>query len=192
MKLMKLKSPFWSLFVVALLVGLPCLCSEAQARGGFGGFHGGGGFSGGSFREGGGYAQGPRGGAVAEGSGEVRMPGPPVGARPTEAPLAAGRQEGLWRRGHQRVGGRDCLSGQRLLWGSPHGVSPRQLGGLLWPQIWRGAAGLAVGTVVGTLPAAAAARTIAGRRYYYDGIAYYQPCYEGTDVNYCVVADPNR
>ena len=34
MKLMKLKSPFGSLFVVALLVGLPFLCSEAQARGG--------------------------------------------------------------------------------------------------------------------------------------------------------------
>ena len=58
----KLKSPFWSLFVVALLVGLPFLGSEAQAyRGGGGGYHGGGGFSGGSFRGGGGYAEGPRG-----------------------------------------------------------------------------------------------------------------------------------
>ena len=33
MKLMKLKSPFWSLFVVALLVSLPFLLSEAQAHG---------------------------------------------------------------------------------------------------------------------------------------------------------------
>ncbi len=40
MKLMKLRSPLWSLFVMALLVGLPFLCSEAQARGGFGGYHG--------------------------------------------------------------------------------------------------------------------------------------------------------
>ena len=32
MKLRKLKSPLWSLFVVALLVGLPFLCSEAQAQ----------------------------------------------------------------------------------------------------------------------------------------------------------------
>jgi hypothetical protein len=30
MKLIKLRSPFWSLFVVALLVGLPGLCSEAK------------------------------------------------------------------------------------------------------------------------------------------------------------------
>ena len=57
MKLRKLKSPFWSLFVAALLLGLPFLCSEAQAyRGGGGGYHGGGGFSGGSFRGGGGGA----------------------------------------------------------------------------------------------------------------------------------------
>ena len=68
MKLMKLKSPFWSLFVVALLVSLPCLGSEAQARGGGGG-HGGGGFSGGSFRGGGGYAEGPRGGEAYRGPG---------------------------------------------------------------------------------------------------------------------------
>ena len=52
MKLTKLRSPLGSLFVVALLVGLPFLCSEAQARGGVGGYHGGGGFSGGSFRGG--------------------------------------------------------------------------------------------------------------------------------------------
>jgi hypothetical protein len=61
MKSMNLKSPFWSLFVVALLVGLPGLCLEAQA------YRGGGGYSGGSFRGGGGYAEGPRGRAVAEG-----------------------------------------------------------------------------------------------------------------------------
>ena len=45
---------------------------------------------------------------------------------------------------------------------------------------------------LGALPAAAVARSIAGQRYYYDGSAYYQPCYQGTDVSYCVVADPNQ
>ena len=54
------------------------------------------------------------------------------------------------------------------------------------------AAGLAVGSVVGALPAAAAAQSVAGQRYYYDGNNYYQPCYRGTDVNYCVVPNPNQ
>ena len=54
------------------------------------------------------------------------------------------------------------------------------------------AAGLAVGAVVGTLPAAAAAQSVAGQTYYYDGNTYYQPCYQGTDVNYCVVPNPNQ
>ena len=54
------------------------------------------------------------------------------------------------------------------------------------------AAGVAVGAVVATLPARAVARSVAGQTYYYDGSTYYQPCYQGTDVNYCVVADPNQ
>jgi hypothetical protein len=37
MKLTNLKSLLWSLFLVALLVGLPYLCSEAQAQPGGGG-----------------------------------------------------------------------------------------------------------------------------------------------------------
>jgi hypothetical protein len=45
---------------------------------------------------------------------------------------------------------------------------------------------------VGALPATAVARTIAGQRYYYDGSFYYQPYYQGTNVNYRVVADPSR
>ena len=54
------------------------------------------------------------------------------------------------------------------------------------------AAGLAVGTVVGALPAAAAAQSVAGQTYYNAGNTYYQPCYQGTDVNYCVVPNPNQ
>jgi len=53
------------------------------------------------------------------------------------------------------------------------------------------AAGLAVGAVVGTLPARAAAMSVAGQTYYYDGSAYYQKCYQGTDVSYSVVPNPN-
>lgn len=163
MKLMKPQSPFWSLFVVALLLGLPFLCSEAQARGG-GGSRGGGGYSGGSFRGGGGWAEGPRGGAVAVG---------PRGGAVAEGP-----------RGGAAVRG-------------PGGQTAYRAGGYYGPG-YRGpgyggvAAAIAVGTVVGTLPAAAVALSVAGQRYYYDGSAYYQTCYQGTDVSYCVVQDPNQ
>ena len=72
MKLLKLRSPFWSFFAVMLAISLTGLCLEAQARGGF---------SGGSFRGGGGYATGPRGGAVAVGPrGGVAARGPYGGA----------------------------------------------------------------------------------------------------------------
>ncbi len=95
MKSMKLKSPFWSLFAVALLVGLPCLCSEAQAyRGGGGGYHGGGGFSGGSFRGGGGYAEGPRGGGVAEGPRGGRYAQTARGGQAYRSPYGGGAARG--------------------------------------------------------------------------------------------------
>jgi hypothetical protein len=192
MKPINLKSPLWSLFVMVLLTGLPFLCSEAQARGGFGGYHGGGGFSGGSFRGAGGYAEGPRGGGVAEGprggeyartarGGEAaRGPYGGVAARGSEGGTYARVPEGSVYRGEGYVGRSHMVTAPGS-WGPYYGPGH---GGV--------AAGLAVGTVVGALPAAAAARTIAGQRYYYDGSAYYQPCYQGTDVNYCVVPDPNK
>ena len=140
MKLMRLRSPLWSLFLVALLVGLSFLCSEAQAqrggaRGGIGGPSGAGGLG----RPGDGGAVG--------GSGGVFRPG-----------------------GAVVVGG----AGSR------------------GPGYGGVAAGIAVGAVVGTLPARAAVLSVAGQRYYYDGSVYYQQCYQGTDVNYCVVPDPNQ
>lgn len=120
MKLRKLNFPIWkSLFAAALLLGLPFLCSEANAFRGDGG-----GFSGGSFRGGGDVAEGPRGGVAAEGP--------------------------------------------------------------------RGGVAAGTGTAVRTLPDSAFATVVAGRRYYYDGSTYYQPCYQGTDVNYCVVPDPSQ
>ena len=126
MKLMKLKSPFWSLFVVALLVGLPFLCSEAQARGG-------GGFSGGSFRGGGGYAAGPRGGAVAVGPAEERL---------LKVPGGSCRKRAVRRR---RVRGPEDRTAYRP--GRHYGPGYRG------PVLWRRCRRLAVGTVVGTLPA---------------------------------------
>jgi len=173
MKLMTLKSPFWSLFVVALLVGLPFFCSEVQARGG-------GGFSGGSFRGGGGYAEGPRGGAVAEGPRGGAYAQTPRGGEAVRTPYGGAAARGPY--------GGAVAEG-------PRGDAYRA-GGYYAPgyhPVARAAVtGLAVGTVVGTLPAAASALSVAGQRYYYDGGAYYQPCYQGTDVNYCVVSDPNQ
>jgi len=122
-----------------------------------------GGFSGGSFRGGGGYATGPRGGAVAVGPrGGVAARGPYGGA------AAVGPRGGaVYHRGPY------------------YGPGYR-------PGYGAVAAGVAVGAVVATLPARAAALSVAGQTYYYDGSAYYQPCYQGTDVSYCVVADPNQ
>jgi hypothetical protein len=75
----------------------------------------------------------------------------------------------------------------------PGGATAYRAGGYYGPAYRRPVyTGLAVGTVIATLPAAAAALSIAGQRYYYDGSTYYQPCYQGTEVNYCVVADPNQ
>ncbi len=155
MKLLKLRSPFWSFFAVMLMVSLTGLCLEAQA-------YRGGGFSGGSFRGGGGYATGPRGGAVAVGPrGGVAARGPYGGAA--------------------AVGPRGGAAYHR---GPYYGPGYRPYGGV--------AAGVAVGAAVATLPARAAALSVAGQTYYYDGSSYYQPCYQGTDVNYCVVPDPNQ
>jgi hypothetical protein len=53
-------------------------------------------------------------------------------------------------------------------------------------------AGLAVGTTVAALSAAAQPVVVDGQTYYEDGGNYYQKCYEGTEVSYCVVPDPNE
>ena len=173
MKLMRLRSPLWSLFVVALLVGLPFLCSEAQAqRGGAAGRWrwrrpaGGGGFSGGSFRGGGWPRPGRR-----WWSWPPRRRWRGRGGVAAEAPGGAAAEG-------QGGGAAHCCG-----WHGP-GYRGPGYGGV--------AAGIAVGAVVATLPATAAALSVAGQRYYYDGSTYYQPCYQGTDVNYCVVADPNQ
>ena len=166
MKLLKLRSPIWSFFVAMLMVSLTALCLEAQARGGY---------SGGSFRGGGGYATGPRGGAVAVG---------PRGGAVAEGPRGGAAARGP-RGGAAAVGPRGGTYHRDPYYGP--GYRPGY-GGVAAGV----AAGVAVGAVVVTLPARAAALSVAGQTYYYDGSAYYQPCYQGTDVNYCVVTDPNQ
>jgi hypothetical protein len=53
-------------------------------------------------------------------------------------------------------------------------------------------AGLAIGATIASLPAAAQPLDVNNQTYYYDGTNYYQPCYGGSDTNYCVVSDPNQ
>ena len=129
MKLRKLNFSIWRiLFAAALLLGLPFLCSEANAFRGSGAA-----YNGGSFRGDTKVEEGPRGGVAAEGPrGNVAAEGP------------------------------------------------------------RGNVAAGTGAVVRTLPDSAFATTVAGRRYYYDGATYYQTCYQGTEVSYCVVPDPTQ
>jgi hypothetical protein len=53
------------------------------------------------------------------------------------------------------------------------------------------AAGLAVGTAVATLPAAATTVVVNSQTYYVVGGTYYRTCYQGADVSYCVVQAPS-
>jgi hypothetical protein len=54
------------------------------------------------------------------------------------------------------------------------------------------AAGLAVGASVAYLPSAAQTVVVNNENYFVgpDG-TYYQPCYQGADLSYCVVDNPN-
>jgi hypothetical protein len=53
-------------------------------------------------------------------------------------------------------------------------------------------AGLAVGTVVGSLSSVAQPMVVNNQTYYHDGGNYYQPCYQGSTSGYCVVPNPNQ
>lgn len=175
MKLRKLRSPFWSLVAVVLLLALPLLGSAAPPGGGgaprggaphggapavhVGGGHAGGGFSGGSFRgRGPTVARAPRGGPAFRGprGGAFRGPGP--GYYP------GGAYEEGW----------------APYYGPDFGAA---IAGLI--------AALAIGTVLGALPPGAVAQEFGGQTYYFDGTNYYQPCYQGTELGYCVVPNPN-
>jgi hypothetical protein len=185
MKSMRAKSAFWSLFAAVLLVALPFFCSEAQA------WRGGGGFSGGSFRGGGGYATGPRGGAVAQGPRGGQYAQTPRGGQAYRSPYggAAARGPGgatAYRPGYPAAGGTYNRNvNVSRTWQTYYG--PRY-GGVAAGA----AAGLAVGAVVGSLSAAAQPMAVNNQTYYYDGTNYYQPCYQGTNLSYCVVPNPNQ
>jgi len=192
MKLRRLRSPFWSLFAVALILGLPFAGSAAgPARGGGGGGHPaavshapvshGGGFSGGSFRaaapraavapRGGAVAKGPRGGTAARG---------PYGGAVARGP---GGQT-AYRPGHYPGGAYYGGGGWDAYYGPEYGGG----GGLAAAII----AALAIGTILEALPSGAVPQVLGGQTYYYDGSNYYQACYQGTDLDYCVVPNPNQ
>jgi len=52
------------------------------------------------------------------------------------------------------------------------------------------AVALGTGTVVVGLPPGTVARTVTGEKYFFDGRIYYLPCYQGSELAYCVVPDP--
>jgi hypothetical protein len=54
------------------------------------------------------------------------------------------------------------------------------------------AAGLAVGATVAALSAAAQPVVVNNQTYYVDGTTYYQKCYQGSEVSYCVVPNPSQ
>jgi hypothetical protein len=151
---------------IALIATLPLLSRQAQARGfgggGFGGFHGGGGF-------GGGFGGGGFGGA-GRGFGGVGGPGHGWG--------------GVGGPGYAHV---DVTHNVNVVGGWGHYGAGAVAAGAVAGAV----AGLAIGATIASLPAAAQPLDVGGQTYYYDGTNYYQPCAQGSDMNYCVVSDPN-
>jgi hypothetical protein len=84
-----------------------------------------------------------------------------------------------------------------------HGYYGGYPGGETWapyygPEYYGGGAlgaliaALAVGTILEALPPAAAPQVYGGQTYYYDGTNYYEACYQGADLDYCVVPNPGE
>lgn len=175
---------------VALLASFPLFSQEAQAwrgggGGGFGGFHGGGGgdggFGGGSFHEGaygGGSFSGAHGGQAAWGPGGRGVAQGPEGNTYYHGDGGGG---GSYDRNVDVSRSYNVSGGGG--WGYYGGGGAAAAGAL---------AGLAIGATIASLPAAAQQLSVNNQTYYYDGTNYYQPCYGGSDVNYCVVSDPNQ
>ena len=171
----------------------PFLLDQAKARGfrggGGGAVRGGGagGFSGGSFRGGGGYAQGPRGGTVAQG--------------PRGGTVAQGPRGGVAARGPGGAGAAQLPAGGNYYRGSTtvnRNVTVNQGWGA-WGGYYRPgavaagvAAGVAIGATVAYLPPAYQTVVVNSQTYYVANGAYYQSCYQGAEVSYCVVSNPYR
>ncbi|MGA8573517.1 MAG: hypothetical protein WB560_13725, partial [Desulfobaccales bacterium] len=71
-------------------------------------------------------------------------------------------------------------------WGPYYGPEYYGGGGLAAAII----AALAIGTILEALPSGANPQVYGGQTYYYDGTNYYQACYQGADLDYCVVPAP--
>jgi hypothetical protein len=54
------------------------------------------------------------------------------------------------------------------------------------------AAGLTVGAVVASIPQNSQPVVINEQQYYVSDGNYLKPCYQGSQLQYCVVADPNQ
>ena len=119
-------------------------------------------------------AEGPRGGAAVRGPGggaAARGPGGQTAYRPGTTPSGGGTYN------------RNVNVNQN--WNAYSGPGYR-------PYAGAAVAGLAVGATVAALSAAAQPVVVNNQTYYSDGGTYYQKCYEGTEVSYCVVPDPNQ
>ncbi|MGC8493024.1 MAG: hypothetical protein ACP5SH_14940 [Syntrophobacteraceae bacterium] len=185
-------------FLAMILAGFPFFISHADARGGFGGGavrgYGAGGFSGGSFARGGGYATGPRGGAAAVGPrGGAAAVGPRGGAAvrgPAGYGAARGPAGGTAVRGPggtyaTRPGGNTYINRNVTVnqgWGA-WGYRPGAVAAGV-------AVGAAAGAYVASLPYAYQTTVVSGQTYYVANGTYYQQCYQGTEVGYCVVTQP--
>ena len=55
---------------------------------------------------------------------------------------------------------------------------------------WYDGGAVVIGTVVGVLPETVEPIAVGGQTYYEDDGVYYQPCYQGTELSYCVVDPP--
>jgi hypothetical protein len=216
MKLMRLRSPLYSLFVAVLLVALPFFCSEVQAQ------RGGGGRGWwwrqrwgprGRFRAGGGAGPRPRLGGRRLRRGWWGLVAPGGRGRLADLAMAGGvGGPGLrrWRLAALVTGLAGvpaCGHGVgALVWcrrsfrgGGTHNrnVNVTRTGTPTWPWLDRrlaagAAAGLAVGATVAYLSAAAQPVAVNNQTYYVDGNTYYQKCYQGSQVAYCVVPSPNK
>jgi hypothetical protein len=116
---------------------------------------------------GGGVARGPQGGEAATGVGGQTVPRGPGYSRGAHMVTPSGN------------------------WGPYYGPGSNTAGAAAAAAT---AASVALGTgmLVSGLPSGAVARTVAGKKYFFDGLTYYLPCYQGSELAYCVVPDPNK
>jgi hypothetical protein len=184
-----------SAVLAAALTGFPFLLQAAGK---------GGGFSGGSLREGG-VAEGPRGDVAARGpeggvavkapDGAVRAEGPAGGKAavgPEGRAVARGPAGGTAVRGPE---GGVAVKGPD---GVVHAEAPAARAASDWDHFygtgWNNAvAGAATGgtlSITDTLPDDVATVVVGGQTYYVSKGVYYQECFMGSDVNYCVVHAP--